>query len=115
MNTEEAGAYLLGSLPGYADYLTLPDEFPELLHTAMGDLGRYYMADVRENPDLVATYWSVVERLARDGDEAVTNAVHASLIEWFALGSHEEQQALYGAAGHQGPATAKIITNYRQD
>ena len=48
----------------------------------MGDLGRFYMA-TREDAEVRLRYWDTVERLARDGDEAVKNAVHVSLVEWF--------------------------------
>jgi hypothetical protein len=75
MNSQEAGTYLLDCLPSYFGYLTDPEDFPEVLHVAMGDLRRYYMAEVRGHPDMVGTYWSAVEQLASDNDEAVRNAV----------------------------------------
>lgn len=112
IDPQEAIAYLLDRLPGYDGYLTFPDECHALLHLAMGDLGRYYMAEVRRHPDLLRTYWSAVERLASEGDEPVRNAVHASLIEWFACGGQDEKDALVEAAEMQGLATAAIIRHY---
>ena len=84
-----------------------------MLHVAMGDLGRYYMLEARSNPDRARTYWLAVERLAGDGDEAVRNAVHASLIEWFAWGDRNAKDALAEAEPMQGPATADIIRHYQ--
>jgi hypothetical protein len=46
----------LDRLPGYGGYLTFPEEGHALLHPAMGDLGRYYMAEVRRHPDMRRTY-----------------------------------------------------------
>jgi hypothetical protein len=112
---QEAITYLLDRLPGYDGYPTFPEEGQALLHPAMGDLGRYYMAEVRPRPALARTYWSAVERLASEGDEAVRNAVHASLIEWFAWGDQDEKDALAEAAEAQGPATAALLRHCQPD
>ena len=80
----------------------------------MGDLGRYYMSRVRADPELSESYWSAVERLASEGDSAVVNALHASLIEWFAFGDADEKIALVDAAPMQGPATQAIVSQYQQ-
>lgn len=115
IDPEQAIAYLLERLPDYEEFLTFPDEAAQLLNPSMGDLGRYYMARVRADPDLAEAYWSAVERLASEGDSAVVNAVHASLIEWFAFGDADEKAALFDAAPMQGPATQAIVIQYRQD
>jgi hypothetical protein len=115
IDPQKAIAYLVQRMPEYEEFLTFPDEAAALLHPSMGDLGRYYMAQVRGDPELTETYWSTVERLASEGDSAVVNAVHASLIEWFAFGDADEKAALFDAAPMQGPATQAMVGHYRQD
>lgn len=84
-----------------------------LLHVVMGDLGRFYMERARPADDLAARYWRAVEELASTGDEGVQNAVHVSLVEWFAWGDDAEQAALAEAARLQGPATRAMVEAYR--
>jgi hypothetical protein len=84
-----------------------------LLHVVMGDLGRFYMERARPDHDLAARFWRVVEELACTGDDGVQNAVHVSLIEWFAWGDDAEQAALAEAAPLQGPATRAMVEAYR--
>ena len=94
---------------GHPDY----DENGELLlHVVMGDLGRFYMSHGRGNAEIAARFWRVVEEMAQEGDEAVENAVHASLIEWFAWGDAAEQAALLDASPRQGDATTAMIGHY---
>src|SRR6202042_3618621 len=103
MDPAQALDYLIAELPGFKDYLAFPDESDPHLHPAMGDLGRYYMTQFRRHQWLAHTYWAAVERLATNGDETVRNAVHASLIEWFAYGDECEKAALAEATSAHGP------------
>jgi hypothetical protein len=84
-----------------------------LLHLVMGDLGRFYMLHARPNGDLAMRYWQVIEELAATGDEGVQNAVHVSLVEWFAWGDDAEQAALAEAERLQGAATRVMVQAYR--
>jgi hypothetical protein len=84
-----------------------------LLHTVMSDLACFYMEKANLDPELAARFWNVVEALASSGDEFVTNAVHVSLIEWFAWGDDDEQAALVQAEPHQGKATWVMVQAFR--
>ncbi len=70
------------------------------------------MAHGVDNPELAARYWHVVEEVATQGDQAVQNAVHVSLIEWFAYGDADEQAALRDAAALQGPETKALVAYF---
>jgi hypothetical protein len=92
--------------PGY-------DEDGELLlHIVMGDLCRFYMSLGRRDTEIAARFWGVVEEMAEQGDEAVQNAVHVSLIEWFAWGDATEQAALLDASALHGDATTAMVRQY---
>jgi hypothetical protein len=73
------------------------------------------MARVRADPELAEAYWSAVGRLASEGDRTVTNAVSASLVEWFAWGDADDKAALVEAAPMLGPATQAMLDDHRQD
>jgi hypothetical protein len=109
---------LLDELPEFAPYYQDSDGRPTepgdelLIHVVMGDLARFYMENALADPDLQQRYWSAVERLAVDGDQAVENAVHVSLIEAFGWGSQREQTALREARDQHGPATNAIVTYF---
>jgi hypothetical protein len=115
MTRDEAAARLVEVLPEFRSELEAAIEYDEgdlLLHPLMGDLARFYMRE-RGDADLRRRYWRVVEELAANGDDGVNNAVHVSLIEWFAWGSPEEVRALDDARELQGPATRAIREHYR--
>jgi hypothetical protein len=78
----------------------------------MGDLGRFYMEHGKRDKDLSVRFWQVIEELAANGDDGVENAVHVSLVEWFAWGSKAEQAALTEAEHLQGPATSAMVRAY---
>ena len=64
----------------------------------MGELARFSLEQgLAEQPDLAERYWAVVEELAAHGDEYIQDAVSASLIEYFAWGTEDEQAALRNA------------------
>jgi hypothetical protein len=84
-----------------------------LVHVVMGDLGRFYMANARHDQELAGRFWRVIDELASHGDEGVENAVHVSLIEWFAWGAEDEQAALVEAEPLQGHATWSMVQAYR--
>jgi hypothetical protein len=115
---EEAVQRLLDVLPEFRPYYDDSDGRPAepgdelLLHVVMGDLARFYMARGLDNAGLAARFWRVVEELAADGDQAVENAVHVSLIEWFAWGDDSEKEALLNAGRLQGPMTKAIRAAY---
>ena len=115
---EEAVRRLLDVLPEFRPYCDNSDGRPTapgdelLIHVVMGDLARFYMAHGVDDPDVAARFWRVVEELAAHGDQAVENAVHVSLIEWFAWGDDTEQAALVSAGALQGPKTKAIRAYY---
>jgi hypothetical protein len=117
MDEAEAVLYLVEHVPEFApvadEHAQTYDEL--LLHVLMGDLGRFYMARVRLDPELASRYWEAVEVLATDGDARIENAVAASLIEWFAWGEPSEQEALRAAAGDLGPTMRAIARAYLDD
>ncbi len=121
MNREAAVAHLLQALPEFVSYyedsLAAPTEPGDqlLIHVVMGDLARFYMENAINDQELARRYWSVVEDLAANGDQAVENAVHVSLIEWFAWGDEDEKAALLAASGLHGPATRRIVAFYSSD
>jgi hypothetical protein len=116
---EDAADRLLEVLPEFrADYedsdaVPATPEDHLLLHLLMSDLARFYMRDVRGDPELAARFWRVVEELAVTGDQEVENAIHVSLIEWFAWGDDDEVAALIDAASLQGRATWAMVQAYR--
>lgn len=109
---------LLEELPEFSSSYEESDGRPAeagdelLIHVGMGDLARFYMERGTHDPELAARYWRVVEELATEGDQAVENAVHVSLIEWFALGDERELAALVDAGPLQGPQTKAIRAYY---
>ena len=116
VGSEEAVSRLLEALPAFRPYYE--SEAPEpgdelLLHPVMGELARFYLEQgLAEQPDLAERYWTVVEVLAAHGDDYVKEAVHSSLIEYFAWGTKDEQAALRDAEPLQGPATSAIVAAY---
>lgn len=84
-----------------------------LLHVVLGDLGRFYMAGARHDQELARRFWRVIEEIASNADQGVDNAVHVSLIEWFAWGDEDEQAALSEAEPLQGPAIWSMVQAYR--
>jgi hypothetical protein len=88
MTREQAVQRLLEELPEFSPFYEESDGRPTeagdelLIHVVMGDLARFYMERAAHDPELAARYWRVVEELATEGDQAVENAVHVSLIEW---------------------------------
>jgi hypothetical protein len=118
MTREQAVHRLLDELPEFSPFYEESDGRPTeagdelLIHVVMGDLARFYMERGAHDPELAARYWRVVEELATEGDQAVENAVHVSLIEWFAWGEEREQAALVNAGALQGPKTKAIRAYY---
>lgn len=118
MNRDDAVTRLLEVLPEFRPCYEDSDAIPVhlgdelLIHVLMGDLARFYMAHGVDNPELAARYWRVVEELATQGDQAVQNAVHVSLIEWFAWGAADEQAALRDATALQGPETKALVAYF---
>jgi hypothetical protein len=113
LTRDNAVARLLEALP---EYQPAWDEITDLqgellLHVMMGDLARFYMREYKQR-DVRERFWRVVEELAADGDQYVENAVHVSLIEWFAWGSPEEVRAMDDARELHGPATRAIRAHY---
>ena len=121
MTGEQALDLILAELPGFREYLDDKIVRPQaqgeevLLHAAMSDLGRYYMREARSDSDLRSRYWATVEDLAASPGQYVREAVHSSLIEWFAWGSPEEKDALVDAYDLIGPETRKILGYYAGD
>lgn len=99
---------------GARRYPTGEDEDRDLpLHGVMADLAPFYMGRARSDQELAARFWRVVEELASYGDDEVKNAIHVSLIQWFACGDEDEQAALMEAEPHQGRATWVMVQAYR--
>jgi hypothetical protein len=117
MTGEEALALILDRLPAFRAHLDEESAFgeggePLLLHLVMGDLGRYYMAVARHDDDLRRRYWEVVEQLASSEGQYVDNAVHTSLIEWFAWGDEDEKNALVTAYPLLGRETRRMVSYF---
>lgn len=118
MTGGEALDLILARFPGFREHLdevAFDDDGPLLLHVVMGDLGRYYMAEVRRHQESRTRFWAMVEDLAASDGNYVSEAVHSSLIEWFAWGSPEEQAALVEARRLFGAATRKMVSYFARD
>jgi hypothetical protein len=115
---EGAARRMVEAFPAFSPYYA--DEAPDpgeeiLLHPVMGAFARFYLEqELADQPDLVQRYWSLVEELASRGDDYVKEAVHSSLIEYFAWGNESEQAALRNAEPLQGPATKAIVVAYAE-
>jgi hypothetical protein len=118
MNPDEASHYLVNCLPEFGPVLAqhLTDNDGELLiHLLMSDFGRFYTQHALSVPKLAARYWAAVETLAAEGDEDVKNAVHVSLIEWFAWGDEQESRALRNSVSALRPATRAMAAHFFRD
>jgi hypothetical protein len=114
----EALELILDRLPGFrshVDDIAVEDDGSVLLHLVMGDLGRYYMGEARTDEQLRPRFWATVEELAASGGNYVPEAVHSSLVEWFAWGSDEEKQALVRAYALLGPETRRMVRYFARD
>ena len=120
MTGSEALGFVLERLPESRPFLDLDiiegnKGEDALLHVAMGDLARFYMARCMGDRSLRRRFWATVEDLAANGGHYVEDAIGTSLIEWFAWGSASERRALRRAMRLHGPATSRIVDHYRAD
>lgn len=113
MDRTQAVDLLKSRLPEFAPVVDahLEDNDELLIHLLMGDLGRFYM-DRKADNEFRVRYWDAVELLASGGDEAVKNAVHVSLVEWFLAAPGEDADAFLASMQLQGPATAAMASHY---
>lgn len=115
----QAVTVLLRGLPEFEAEYSDSDGHPDadddgqlLLHVVMGDLARFYMAHGLGDAELAARFWRTVEDLAANGNQYVAEAVHTSLVEWFAWGDDAEQGALREAESMQRPETRAMVRAY---
>ena len=83
-----------------------------LLHVLLGELADFYVSRLAGDAERERRFWDVVERIARVGDEHVVEALHVSLVEWFAWGHEHERGALVAHATRERPLVRAMAAHY---